>query len=284
MSRTAIVLSLLVLLLCQPVVAHPGASATIDHYTHEIEDDPKNQRLHILRGIAYSNDGRYDAALADFEQAEKLGNPLLVSCDRGVLHYRRGELDAALGYLDRYLEHSSSRSYCLEYRARTLRDKGDYPASIRDFRRLLELEPRPNPGHYVSVANMLAVSGESGIDEALAILDAGIAKLGLNPQLQHRAIELELDRGRPERALARAEALRPILSDSPEWKTDMAELYLRNGQKNEAKRMLREAAKQLDALRKTPARLRLRERISKLEGKAALAIDEGSPVSSPGES
>jgi len=283
MRRTTLLLSLILipLSLGQSASAHPGASATIDHYSHEIEDDPKNQRLYILRGIAYSNDGGYDDALADFKRAEKLGDAVLVSCDLGVLSYRKGELDTALGYLDRYLERygDKGRGYCLEYRARARRDSGDRAGSIRDFRRVIELEPRPNPGLYVSVATMLAESGETGIDAALAILDEGIAKLGLNPQLQHQAIELELTRKRPDRALARGEALRSILGDSPEWKVDMAELYLSGGKSAEADGMLKDAKAQLQGLRKTPARLKLQERITALEHRSALANEpkDGAP-------
>jgi tetratricopeptide (TPR) repeat protein len=263
----------------QPALAHPGASATIEHYSHEIEHDPKDQRLYILRGIAYTNDALYDEALADFKQAEKLGEPVLVSCDLGVLHYRKGEPEAALIYFDRYLDRypARGREYCLEYRARARRDAGDHAGSIRDFRRVIDLEPHPNPGHYVSVATMLTESGEGGIDEALAILDAGIAKLGLNPQLQHHAIELELKSQRPDRALARGEALRPILGDSPEWKVDMAELYLLNGAGAKADGMLKDATAQLESLRKTPARLRLRERITALERQTALSNEPRSP-------
>lgn len=284
MRRTSllVLLPMLVLLplsLGRSASAHPGASATIEHYSHEIEHDPKNQRLYILRGIAYSNDGRHDDALADFERAEKLGDPGLVSCDLGVLHYRMGKLDAALGYLDRHVERTPARGrgYCLEYRARARRDSGDHTGAIRDFRRVIESEPRPNPGHYVSVATMLAESGESGIDEALAMLDAGIAKLGLNPQLQHLAIELELKRQRVDRAVARGDALRPILGESPEWKVDMAELYLRNGARAQTDSMLKDAKEQLDQLRKTPARLRLLERITTLERRSALAAKDPQP-------
>jgi tetratricopeptide (TPR) repeat protein len=278
MRRTSLLLPLILLPLSlgESAWAHPGASATIDHYSHEIENDPKNQRLYILRGIAYSNDGRHDDALADFKQAEKVGDPVLVSCDLGVLHYRKREFDAAVDYLDRYLERypAGGREYCLEYRARALRESGDHAGSIRDFRRVIELEPRPNPAHYISVATMLAESGESGIGDALAILDAGIAKLGLNPQLQHYAIELELKIQRPDRALARSEALRSILGDSPEWKVDVAELYLLNGEKTQADRMLKDAKAQVKQLRKTPARMRLRERITELERRSALANEQ----------
>lgn len=273
MKISLLPLIVLALGLGQSASAHPGASATIDHYSHQIEQDAKNQRLYILRGIAYSNDARYDDALADFKHAEQLGDPVLVSCDQGVLHYRKGEFDAAVGYLDRYLERypAGGRKYCLEYRARALRDSGDHAGSIRDFRRVIELEPRPNPAHYISLATMLAESGESGIGDALVILDAGIAKLGLNPQLQHYAIELELKIERPDRALARSEALRSILGDSPEWKVDVADLYLRNGARRQADQMLNDAKAQLKLLRKTPARLRLGDRITAMERRSALA-------------
>jgi tetratricopeptide (TPR) repeat protein len=272
MRRTSILLPLLLLPLSlgQSASAHPGASATIEHYSHEIEHDPKNQRLYIQRGIAYS---------------KKLGHPVLVTCDLVVLHYRKGEFDAAVGYFDRYLERYTARGrgYCLEYRARARRDSGDHAGSIRDFRRVIELEPRPNPSHYITVATMLAESGESGIDEALAILDEGIVTLGLNPQLQHHAIELELRRERPDRALARGDALRPILGDSPEWKVDMAELYLANRKKAQADGMLKDAKAQLQRLRKTPARLRLLERITALEGQSALANEQHSRARSKHE-
>ena len=280
MRRTRL-LPLLVLLAFwgdQAASAHPGASATIEHYSHEIEHDPENQRLYILRGIAFSNDGRHGDALADFQRAEKLGDPLLVSCDRGVLHYRRGELDTAVRYLDLYLERFPARGrvYCLEYRARAHRDSGDLARAIRDFRRVIELEPRPNPAHYISVATMLRDSGEDGIPQALAVLDAGIEKVGLTPQLQHQAIELELARQRPDRALARSDALRPILGDSPEWKVDMAELYLLNGKRALADRTLQDAKAQVEGLRRTPARLRLRERITALGRQIALEHDTSS--------
>ena len=83
-----------------------------------------------------------------------------------------------------------------------------------------------------------------------------------------------------ERALARGEALRPMLGDSPEWKVDMAELYLQNGERVKASAMLREAGAQLDILRKTPARVRLRGRIVELEGRASLAENRSSGFSS----
>ena len=156
---------------------------------------------------------------------------------------------------------------CLEYRARLLRDMGDTKGSVTDFQRVFELQQRPNPGHYISVADMLEANGPEGVIQALAILDGGNAKLGVTPQLQKRAIRLELQRGRPDLAIERLDALKPMLGHSPEWKVEMAELQLQSGEEEAASQLLKEATEQLDSLRKTPARQALRERVALIQAR-----------------
>jgi len=265
MTRLAILSPLLILLLHASAISHPGASSAIDHYTHEIEHQPDEQSLYIRRGIAYSSDGQYDKALTDFKQAEKLGAPIVVGFDLGVLYYRRGEFDMAKAYFDTYLDTFPDHAACLEYRARLLRDMGDTKGSVADFQRVFELQQRPNPGHYVSVADMLESAGPEGVVRALVILDGGNEKLGITPQLQQRAIRLELQRGRMDLAIERLETLKPVLGDSPEWKVEMAELQLQAGNEEAGRQLLKEATTQLDSLRKTPAREALRDRIVLIE-------------------
>jgi tetratricopeptide (TPR) repeat protein len=261
-------LALLALLQPLPVLGHPGASSAIDHFSHELEQKPKDQALFVRRGIAYSNDGQYDLALADFEQAKKLGEPILVSFDLGVLHYRRAELELARAYFDEYLEVFPDHAPCLEYRARLLRDMGDQAGSVADFQRVFELLERPNPGHYISVSRMLEASGGDGLEQALELLDTGNAKLGITPQLQKHAMQLELQRERPDLAIKRLQTLEPMLGKSPDWKVDMAELRLLTGEKELARQLLQEASGQLDSLRRTPARIALKERIALLQQRA----------------
>jgi predicted Zn-dependent protease len=111
---------------------------------------------------------------------------------------------------------------------------------------------------------MLSAGGAAGIQQALAVLDAGNQKIGLTPQLQNRAIELEMQRGRPDLAVARMRDLQAMLGDSPVWKVDMAELYFRNEQAAEARQLLASAETQLAGLRRTPARIALQQRIAGL--------------------
>jgi tetratricopeptide (TPR) repeat protein len=244
--------------------AHPGAHEAAEHFSRQIEVQPKDQRLYIQRGIVYSNDGQYEQALDDFQAAVALGDPLVVSFDLGVLYYRKGEFDKALLYFDQTLKRFPNHVQCLEYRARLSRDAGDNAAALADFRRLFQLQPRSNPGHYISAAKMLEATGPAGLDQALEILDLGNQQLGLTPQLQTCAIQLELQAGRPQAAIERLRALEPMLGSMPDWKIDMGELLLQVGHREEADQLFNAASMQLDSLRDTPARLASRERLKRL--------------------
>jgi len=244
----------------QGVLAHPGVEEALRYFDGRIEQSPRDQALYIQRGIVYSNDGQYEKARADFRRAGELGDPLLLSFELGVLDYRTGDFAASRRHFDTCLQRFPDNAACLEYRARLARDAGDHDAAIADFRRLLALESRPNPGTYVSLAELLAARGGAGVAEALDVLDQANAKIGVTPQIQRHAIALELRLGRPERAIERMRALEPALGGSPDWKVEMAELLLAAGRRDEAGRFLHAAIEQLGGLRSTPARQALMRR------------------------
>jgi tetratricopeptide (TPR) repeat protein len=247
-----------------PVLAHPGAEDQLAYLTQRIEAEPDNQSLLIQRGAVYSIEGRFEAALSDLRQAETLGNPLAVAYQLGVLYYRKGDFASARQYFDITLKADPHHAQSLEYRARVLRDAGEHEAAIEDLTLFFALTPNPNPGHFLSAARMLGESGggesqfsEQGIAAAIEMLDRGMNQLGLTPQLQHYAIELELQRNNPAAAIARQESLEPMLGASPDWQVRMGELQLAAGNENEASAYFEAAVRQLEKLRQTPARQRL---------------------------
>lgn len=253
-------LSLVLLFGHRDLRAHPGVEEALRYYDRQIEQSPRDQALYAQRGVVYSNDGQYEKAMADFRRAAELGDPLLVSFDLGVLHYRMGDFAAARRYFDAWLQRFPDHAACLEYRARLLRDAGDHDGAIADFRRVFVLQSRPNPGDYISVAEMLESRGDAGVAEALDVLDQGNAKLGVTPQIQRKAIALELRRKQPGRAIERMRSLEPMLGESPDWKVEMGELMLAAGRRDEAQACFRQAVDQLGGLRPTPARQQLMRR------------------------
>ena len=260
-----IIIGLYALVHLSCVFAHPNAHNQLEYLSAQIKAQAFEQSLYIQRGIAYSNDGQFEPALADFRKAESLGDPIAVAFDLGVLFYRNNELERSRLYFDTYLKYFPEYAPALEYRARVRRDAGDYQGALADFNAFFAFQPRPNPGHYISAAKMLAAMEDEGIDDALLMLDKGIEQLGLIPQLQHYAIELEMQRKRPTNAIQRLNSLEPMLGSSPGWKVQMAEISLLIDQPAKARQLLQAATAQLVTLKQTPARQQLLIKIRTLE-------------------
>jgi tetratricopeptide (TPR) repeat protein len=248
--------------------AHPSALEQIEALEAVIRARPDDPVGYIRRGQAYSNEAHYEEALADFHRAEQLGDPVDVAYDLGVLHYRMGALERAREFFDRWLVRHPGHPAALQYRARVLRDAGQSAPALADYRAYFEAQPRPNPGDYRSAARLLVGEGDTGIVEALAMLDAGMRRLGTVPQLQREAISLERRRGDLGAATARLETLRASLGESPDWKVDMGELLLLRGDGAGARVHFEAAAAQLARSRSTTARVKLKARLDRLEAAA----------------
>ena len=251
------------------VLGHPGMHETIERLSQQLAAAPNDQRLHIERGVAYSNDGNAAAALADFRRAELLGDPDLVAFDLGVLFYRSGDYAAARAQLTRSLARFPNDARALDYRARAAREAGDARAALADLEALFALHGDVNPGHYLSAAELLAAQPDEGLPAALALLDRGIRALGVIPQLQQRAIAYERARGDSAAALRRLDTLADPLGRNPEWRTERAELLLALGRRDEAARELEDATAALAALKRTPARAALLVRAQSLQRRAS---------------
>jgi len=246
------------------VAAHPGAEASIARLDRMIEEHPGEQALYIKRGGLYSHQSQWSMALADFTLAQSLGDPARVGFEVGLMHYRLGEFPAALKALSRYLELYPADSAALLYRARAAQEAGINETALADYRLYLELAAAPQPGDFLAAARSMAAEPGVGSGPALELLDQGMARLGLQAQLQRYAIELELQRGELPLAVERCRTLEDGLGASPLWKVEMAELLLLAEQPVEANTLLLQAEAQLNSLKQTPARRELRGKIQQL--------------------
>lgn len=260
----------LLFLLCiinTSVSSHEGTATHLEQLNHAIEHAPDNQALYLQRGALYSEEaGLHERALQDFRHAERLGPAILVAYEIGLMFYRQGDFVQAQQYLDRYIAHFPQLAQPYEERAKILYELGKIEASLADYDRYFNLQPNINPGSFITAAKIHAAEATpEAIAAALRLLDQGIETLGLNPQLQRYAIELELQQRRPAQALARLTTLKAVLKASPLWQIEMAELLLQSQQPAEAKAFLTQADVELAQLKQTPARLQLRQRIQQLQ-------------------
>jgi tetratricopeptide (TPR) repeat protein len=254
------------------VHSHPGEHEQLERIDNAIAQQPRQQQqaLYIMRGSINTEGGHYDQAITDFERAEKLGPAVEVALARGMLYYQMQEFERSRVYLDRYIQRYPDAASAYEYRARTARAAGDIPRAIADLTRYFELQERPHPGNYLAAANMLQELHETG--RAIKLLDQGLDKLGINPQLQRRAIELAVAQGQIADAITRLESLRLPLRDSPAWKLEMVTLLMLDKSIADARQLLTTLEVELGERRPTPARLAMLQQARGLREKLSTPI------------
>lgn len=252
-----------------PVLAHQGAHQQLEFLAEQIARDPGSQQLYLKRGRLYAEMEHFDQARADFDRAAQLGPADFVAFDYGVLCFSLQDMDCALRELDRHIEAYPQNAAAFEARSRVYQARGETRAALADLERYFALAAQPPPGLYVTASKLAEEIGAPG--RGLGILDAGIARLGVVPQLQRRAVEMELGLGNTAGAVARWASCREVLRDSVDWKIEMARLYAVDGDKQQAEVLLAEAQTQLAGLRPTPARERASESIQRLQAQLRAA-------------
>ncbi|HEX2526415.1 MAG TPA: tetratricopeptide repeat protein [Geminicoccus sp.] len=113
------------------------------------------------RGVAYSQLGNFDAAIADYLRAQDLkpGDPTTVRnlrfayVTRGLASANRGNRAAAKQDYDRALEVDPNYLEALQYRGALLVEMGANAEAAADFRRVLTLQP-DNPAAIAALATL----------------------------------------------------------------------------------------------------------------------------------
>jgi predicted Zn-dependent protease len=247
------------------VQAHAGDHRTIAELDAIIRESPVEPSLLVARGALYSRSGQWDKAERDLSMAEALGNKEDVAFEFGQFYYRRGEYQKALVYIDTYLSAYPKYPPAFLLRARTASEAEQFDTAIESYHTYFSLTPDPQPGEYLAAAQLLASMKPAGINNALALLDMAITRLGLNPQLQRYAMQLELRRDDTKGALDRWYSLEDQLGGTPEWGMTLARVLILADSFDEARLVVQAVKDLLISLRQTPARKAAGEAIARLE-------------------
>lgn len=258
-----------VLLLPSVAVAHGDLHEQIAAMTRRIEQDPARAELYVRRGQLHRAHQEWNAALADYDRAERL-EPGLVVLDflRGVALLDAGRPEAARAALDRFLARRPEHAGAYATRARAHAALEQRLAAGQDFSRAIALMPRPRPEYYVERARVLAAAEQ--LDEALRGLDAGLDTLGPLVTLQLYAIDLELARDRPGAALARLDRMLGQAGANPAWLARRGEILELAGRPGEAKEAY---ASSLVALERLVPSRRQTKAMDELTARVRIALD-----------
>jgi tetratricopeptide (TPR) repeat protein len=261
------------------LLAHADLERQIADMTARIDKDPSNPELYLRRGELHRIHRDWDAAMADYRRARKVSpDPEVVDYFFGKLHLDAGRPKRAKKSLDRFLKHEPTHARALVTRARALVQLDRPLDAAEDFSRAIDAydaDERPDPSYYLERAHALVDAGPDRIEAALAGLDEGLARLGRPVTLQIYAIDLEVERGNTDGALARLEQIASQSERQETWLVRRGEILEGAGRAREARAAFARAIEAIEALpasrRGSRAMLRLRA-----EAEGALVRLEGS--------
>ena len=129
---------------------------------------------------------------------------------------------------DRYLAARPDAPAGLIARARLLAKTGDMQAAAQDFSRAIALAKQPEPELFIERAQALRRAGD--FDAALRSLDEGVTRLGPLITLTQPAIDLEVEAGRLDAALARLAKIIVVAPRKERWLLLRGSLLEKSGQ------------------------------------------------------
>lgn len=211
--------------------AHPEIEAALARLNSAIAAAPNNAEFYLSRGNLYAKHEAWVAAEANYLRAAEL-TPLLpgLARSRGALALSTHDFSGALAHLNQALELSPADAEALILRVGARVALGDRRGGLADLEAALQLLPSPGPELFLTRA-ALHVSPA----DAIASLDAAIARIGPAHTLQLRALELEEANGRVDDALRRLDTLARQSERREIWLKRRGDLLTRAGRDDEAR-------------------------------------------------
>jgi len=233
-SASCCALACATLMLPAATAAHPDRDTRLAILDERTAADPCDAAAWLRRGAALRAYREWAAAGAAYDRAAACdpGSPAVILA-RGELAFETGAAAEAQALLDRYLAARPGEVRALRLRGRTLMVLGQPAAAALDFDRALTGTVRPEPDQYLERAGALRAAGRA--NEALAGLDAGLARLGPVPSLQQTALDIEVERGRWDSALQCVERAAREAPDRELWLVRRAAILEQAGRTDEAR-------------------------------------------------
>ena len=260
---------LIALLAAQTAWAHGAVHEQIRLLEARIARAPGDAELYLERGRLYLEDRHFEEANRDFRRALTL-DPRLRAAHyfQGSSRLRSGdaagaerEARAFLSALGREDRGGLMRGYRLL--GQSLAEQGRPAEAAEACRSALGQADEPDPGLYRECADAALAASQS--PEALRILDEGIGRLGPLTVLEEKAIEIELQAGGTDGALARLDRLAAAGPGRERWLAQKGEVLERAGRSAEARQAFEAALAAIRSLppgrRKTRSLLRLEQEV-----------------------
>ena len=262
------------------VWCHADLEAQIAAITERISLEPDHAELYLKRGELYREHCDWQKAEADYDHAAKCDPQLaVVDLARGNLLFDRDLPQAARVSLDRFLKRFPLDVRGLVLRARTFVKLGQPKAAVEDYTRAIENAATPAPEFFIERAQALSAEGSDHIDEALRGIEEGRKKLGTVITLELCGLDLELQKGDFDAALARLDRIASTSPRKETWLARRGDILEKAKRPAEARKAYADSLEAIDLL---PKRFRHTKAVEDLETRVRASLQRLS-LEEPGE-
>ncbi|MBC8128447.1 MAG: tetratricopeptide repeat protein [Gloeobacteraceae cyanobacterium ES-bin-144] len=208
--------------------AHGTHSSLMARVDERLVEKPEDGGLWFQRAVLQFEHEDHAAAAVDFAKAEKFApGEYAVLWWQGRISEAQGNLAEARTAFDAYLSQVPNHWGALASRARVNLKIGNTGPALDDFRAALENCKDAQPDLIQEVAQALASNKRT--DEAVAVLEIGMSRLGPIPSLQLNLLEVEANAERFDSALARVEGFQKAAVRPEPWMQKRASILARAG-------------------------------------------------------
>lgn len=216
------------------LLAHGTHGQLMEVVNKKIESSPDDANLWYQRGFLNLEHEDTTQALADLEKAESLApGKLPTLLLRGLAFELSGNLKEARTSLDAHVARFPDHGRGYASRARILVKLGMIEEALVDYRSALSKTPDAEPDLIQETAVAFAANGHN--DEAIAVLDVGLKRLGGIPSLLLKVLEIEMKAGHFDSALSRVDAMQKAAPRPEPWMAKRAEVLAQAGRNKESR-------------------------------------------------
>jgi len=233
--------------------AHPDPRHSLQAIDEHLATSPQDPQLFLNRADVYLGIGDTARAQQAIDQAEKL-NPQTPGLGyyqaRVLLGLRRlDQTDNARKRLEKFLVAEPTHADAWRLLARLRSDAGDFDAAIDAAAQVLLTDSKQlSPDDFTKAAALHLHRHQSGDDEqAITLLNQGLARFGCLKGLHYMAGDIEARLGRHDAALQRLAALSARFRPQVEFEVKRAEILAAAGRRAESARAYDNAVAILDS-------------------------------------
>lgn len=185
--------------------AHGSVDERAMAIEHRILAEPTNPNHYLRRAALLFERGDIAGARASLAMAVAFGaSDLAVAVLQARVELSENHPRAALAAINA-VGASQRTEDLLRLRALALRELGPRDEAAEAFADVLSAAARPSPDDFLDAARAFRAAGDEA--RAVAVLDAGVVRLGRLAALEQAAIEIEVERKDFAAALGRLDAL-----------------------------------------------------------------------------